>query len=236
MVPPKRNSRKEEDNSTVMLMLGLFLILLAFFILLNAISVLVDERVEQASEGVMSGFGFNPAADKTPDMAKVTIEQIHDKMAERIKKTFETYIPMKDFNLSRGAPEITIIQLSPYQFFRPGKWRLKSSQAAFFRSMSEVLAESNPGYHLEMDIRMPEMDETQKVEGDETQQDITPLVLGGYRATQFARALVERGAQAQHLTTGVTEELEHQIRIIFENKVTDKEAALRFENSRTRRR
>lgn len=230
MAHAPRPRKKNDNNSTVMLMLGLFLILLAFFILLNAISELVEERVEQASQGVMSGFGFQKSARKTPDVSSINIKQIHDRTAKRIKETFETYMSVKDFSFERRDPETTIVQMNPHQFFRQGEWRLKTSQALFFKSLSEVLAEENPGYHLSVDIRMPELNE----EAPEGGQNLTALALGGYRATQFARALAERDVSPLHLTTGVSEEQKHWILMVFKNNITDKQAAISTANRRER--
>lgn len=227
MAPRPRKARKtQEDNSTVMLMLGLFLILLAFFILLNAISELVEERVEAASEGVMTGFGFKKATTQMPNPDQLDIHKVHDRVAEKIKQTMETYLSIKDFRLERGTPETTIVHLNPSRFFERGQWRIKSSQAAFFQDLSDLVAAQNPGYHMTVDIRMPERDERIDPEKNTREAD-NPLVLGGYRATQFARAMIERGVEPKHLTTGVSEEQNSRIMMVFRSVITDRASALR---------
>lgn len=217
---------KEEDSSTVMLMLGLFLILLAFFILMNAISELVEDRVEEASKGVMSGFGFKKATTKMPNQDKLDINEVHEKITAEIRRTMETYLSIKDFSLEKGAPDTTLVQLNPLQFYPLASWRLKSSQAAFFSSLSNLLTTPRAGVRMTIDIRMPEREEVTE-ENEQRKNAKNPLVLGGYRATNFARALIERGVDAKNLTTGVSEEQTDRIMLIFRSVITNKPAAVR---------
>ena len=230
---------KKEDNSTVMLMLGLFLILLAFFILLNAISELVEERVQAASQGVMSGFGFEKSSAQLPDQNEIDMNVVYEKVSSQIRQTMQTYMATNDFELNNGPPEKTVVTLNPLKFYQAGKWRLKSTQAPFFAALSKMLNRRTPGYHLTIDILTPNRDE--KPQEQEKQQQkaqqtkpaardavaLDSLVLGGYRATQFARALIERGVKPTRLSTGVSEEQTGRIMLVFNTVVTDKTSAKR---------
>lgn len=226
-----RVKQKAEDNSTVMLMLGLFLILLAFFILLNAISEISEDRVEAASEGVMSGFGFKNSTTKLPNQDQLDLHKVHERITKKIKQTFETYLSVKDFNLETGPPDTTVVQLNPLKFFYVGEWRLKVNQEPFFVALSHLISSKKPGFHLTMDILMPTRDETIQTENKENEDEEAkiepPLILGGYRATQFARALIERGVDPNHLTTGVSEGQDAQIMIVFKTTITNRASALR---------
>ena len=204
------------NSGTIVLMLGLYLILLAFFILLNAISEVAIDKFERASQSITAGFGFRAAQTVIKDDPdEALINKFYEEIADDIQDVFSAYISESQFEVETTR-DTMIVRLRPAAFFDQGKWRLLSSQTAFFTDLADLMTEKRPGAYVVLDIRVPQNVE----EGDD------PLELNGLRASQFARALDERGVDSDHLTAAVTEQEGNRIVLMFNTKVTDRTAVI----------
>jgi len=216
---PKKIS-PPQSSGTIVLMLGLYLILLAFFILLNAISEVAQDKFERASESIAAGFGFQAAQTvfkEDPDEA--LINKFYEELAHQIQEVSSTYLSKRQFNVE-ATREIMLVRLRPTAFFDKGQWRLLSSQTAFFTDLANLMKEKRAGSILRLDIRVPEGVEAASEQAPDT------LELSGLRASQFARALAERDVPSDYLTAAVTEQEGAEIILMFTTVITDRTAVL----------
>lgn len=227
------NFKKKEPpqtSGTIVLMLGLYLILLAFFILLNAISEVAQDKFERASESIASGFGFQAAQTvikEDPDEA--IINKFYEELADEIQEVFSSYLSKSQFNVENKR-EVMLIRLRPSAFFDSGKWNLLSSQTAFFTDLANLMKQKRAGVVLELDIRVPEGTEAAKDQAA-SEQTLDTLELSGLRASQFARALAERDVPSDHLTAAVTEQEGSEIILMFTTTIVDRTAVLNMVRS-----
>ncbi len=217
-------TKKNDGNSggsIVVLMLGLYLILLAFFILLNSISEMAMDKFEMASESIADGFGFEAATIVTDEVEEdITASIIYETVAKEIYDTFQGYLPIKDFSVDANKDQI-LVRLNPDSFFDKGEFELLATQVEFFRDFSQLLSVSRPGVYMNLDIVVPA--DVKQV----TENSLEALPLGGMRAARFARALVERGVPPQRLITGATEQEGTEIILYFYVRIIDIGSAVR---------
>ena len=209
-----------EDKGTITLMLGLYLIVLAFFILLNAVSEIQVEKFKQASESISSGFGFQPlATDKTDEGEEISIDQVYAALAADLRNVLEGYLPMSDYHFEVNRDQM-IVRLQPKTFFPHGSWRLETSQAPFFDHMAKLIRQGRPGTELHVDVRV------NAAPTEASPDKLPPLELAAMRASLFTRGLLERKVSPQWVTAGAMEAKKPEIDLYFYTVVTDENAAV----------
>ena len=227
----KRKNHQDSGNGTIVLMLGLYLILLAFFILLNAISEIAIDKFERASQSIASGFGFQAAQTVIKDDPdEEVINQFYEKIADEIHEVFESYISNSQFDVEADR-EHMIVRLRPPAFFKKGEWKLDKDQTAFFTDLADLMQEKRVGAVLKLDIFVPEKSELTNPEQMEA------VDLAGLRASQFSRALAERGVSSDHLVATMTEQEGKEIILMFKTEILDRTAVIakaRADNMRGR--
>src|SRR5690606_35654018 len=120
--------KEAEGGGIVVLMLGLYLTVLAFFILLNAISQISIERFQKTSESIASGFGFKTVDhDRKEDEKDANIIRVYEAVAVEIREVFESYVPMQDFEIDQARLEQMVVRLKPEAFFATDSWQLKGA-------------------------------------------------------------------------------------------------------------
>lgn len=210
----RHGTAQSTSSGTIVLMLGLYLILLAFFILLNAISEVAIDKFERASQSITSGFGFRAAQTVIKDDPdEALINKFYEEIADDIQDVFSAYISNSQFEVETMR-DTMIVRLRTSAFFDKEKWRLLSSQASFFTDLADLMNEKRPGAYVKLDIRVPK----------DIEDGADPLELNGLRASQFARALDERGVSSDNLTAAVTEQKGSRIILMFTTHVTDRAA------------
>lgn len=203
---------KDVDNSgVIMLMLGLYLILLAFFILLNAISEISVERFQKAQSSIASGFGFQPI-QFAPEQQELdpTITQTYEAISADIRRMLESYVTFEDFNVEQIDVGQMVVRLQPRAFFAENSWQLKQDQVGFFQNMAELMNMNRNGIVLHADVVV----NTGKRPATTEQVEVA-----GRRASMFVRALTERNIPSNRLSAEVREIAEPQILLLFNAKM-----------------
>jgi flagellar motor protein MotB len=221
-MPQLRKRNESQNTDTVMLMLGLYLIVLAFFILLNSISEVNEESFEKASQSIARGFGFQTVVQERSRDIPDDEMRIFDSLSVELRQVLEAYVALDDFDFEDVRNQNQMIARFDYDaFFEEGSARIETTQAGLFNDLAEVISQKRPGMGLSLEVSVYAQ--------DSAPQD---LDLAGRRATILTRALLERGADEQQLLAEVREGDDGEIILFFNVNILNLPQASRGIESR----
>ncbi len=137
----KKKDRSENDNSDSLLQLmtiSLFIILLAFFILLNAIAVVDEKKKRSVVNSIVESFGGESPVERSTGNDNENIfsngvspVEFKDLIAGKDKK-------LKDVNIT-GNRKRTIVSIPEALIFKPYGTRIKRSGKPFLKKLTDVI-------------------------------------------------------------------------------------------------
>ena len=205
-----------EDRGTVVLM-SLYLILVAFFIMLNSMAQLEDSRIKEAMGSVKAEFRNELAISKAGptvlsyDGKAEVVETFHSDVG----KLFQENLPIDHVDPVRRGDDLTFA-VPVDDLFRPGAVAVRPRARALLDAMAASLNRQRPGYAAMVEmvlgsgLELPDVDEG----GD---------VCEVRRATSLAHALRRRGVAASAIRTGLNPGDPGQISFLF--RVRDEDQA-----------
>lgn len=206
---------ESDGMGVIILMLGLYLIVLAFFILLNAMSETSEEKVKKASESIAEGFGFQLSGPvNMRDDVDVTMNPVFDIVSREIQSVLESYISDNNFKFTTNANQM-VFKIDTKRVFAPGSIRIRPAMAYFFEDIARIVSTERPGSQLISEIVV------KNNESDLGNSQIPLRELTGRRAALFLRALVERGVDTHHISAGAEMNGESIVEVFFEILITD---------------
>ncbi len=184
-------------NGAVALFLALYLLLLAFFILLNTISTFEEVKTREVQESLSSAF----AAILPPTTSLQTVTSIEGPVVaaedtqEKLGQLFDTAIKVVRVEVIQPGKLMEII-MHVDQLFDPNSILIRERQANFMEQLAEVLAdeEGYASYDMEM-VMGSQLGSKGTIEIDNNLQIA--------RAGSFARELIDVGAPQDHLYVGI---------------------------------
>lgn len=210
-----------DEMGTIILMLGLYLIVLAFFILLNAISESSEEKVKKVSESVGSGFGFQLEGEMSMrDDVEVTVDPVFEMVSNDIQGILESYVAMDDYRLTSNAEQM-ILRLKSSRVFMPSQVRIRPAMAELFTDLADVIASGRPGVRMEADVIVYGLEKEAKG------LTMSAHELAGRRSSLFVRALIERGVDESSLSAAAVVAATPEVKVFFRMVVVDEQAALK---------
>lgn len=216
-----------DDMGVVVLMLGLYLIVLAFFILLNAISESSDEKTEQASMSVAQGFGFQLSGPlNMRDDVDLSLNPVFEIISDEIENVLESYVSIKNYKFSSNADQM-VLRISAKEIFNPGAIRIRPAMANFFEDLSRVVSSKRPGTELLAQVVV------HLNEGDRGSSKMPLEELAARRASLFVRALIERGVQPNLISAAYEPEDLSQIELFFNVVVSNSAQAMHTARQRS---
>lgn len=184
-------------DQSVWLFLALYLLLLAFFILLNAISETADARVSAAVESVKEAFtDRRPETDEFVDIAENPESLlVSEDYIENVKAVFSTSLNEKGFHESL-AGDLLRVSVPVEVFFPPGSATMQLGVSKLFEALSASLSAPVTGERRQLEIVLGS---GPKMPGGSDLGNALEI----RRAGSLARALRARGLPPGSLTTGV---------------------------------
>lgn len=184
-------------NGAVALFLALYLLLLAFFILLNTISTFEEVKTREVQESLSSAF----AAILPPTTSLQTVTSIEGPVVaaedtqEKLGHLFDTAIKVVRVEVIQPGKLMEII-MHVDQLFDPNSILIRERQANFMEQLAEVLAdeEGYASYDMEM-VMGSQLGSKGTIEIENNLQIA--------RAGSFARELIDVGAPQDHLYVGI---------------------------------
>ncbi|MEQ9347829.1 MAG: flagellar motor protein MotB [Thalassospira sp.] len=185
------------SNGAVALFLALYLLLLAFFILLNTISTFEEVKTREVQESLSSAF----ASILPPTTSLQTVTSIEgpvvaaEDMQEKLGHLFDTAIKVVRVQVIQPGKLMEII-MHVEQLFDPNSILIRERQADFMQQLAEVLADEEGYASYEMEMVMgSEIGAKGSIEIENNLQIA--------RAGSFARELIDVGAPEDRLYVGI---------------------------------
>ncbi len=184
-------------NGAVALFLALYLLLLAFFILLNTISTFEEVKTREVQESLSSAF----AAILPPTTSLQTVTSIEgptvsaQETQDKLGHLFETAIKVVRVEVIQPGKLMEVI-MHVDQLFDTNSILIRERQADFMRQLAEVLADEEGYASYEMEMVMGS-----QIEDKGTIQIENNLQIA--QAGSFARELIDVGAPEDHFFVGI---------------------------------
>jgi len=185
------------SNGAVALFLALYLLLLAFFILLNTISTFEEVKTREVQESLSSAF----AAILPPTTSLQTVTSIEgpvvaaEDMQEKLGHLFETAIKVVRVQVIQPGKLMEVI-MHVEQLFDPNSILIRERQADFMKQLAEVLGDEEGYASYEMEMVMGSQIGSKGAIEIENNLQIA-------RAGSFARELIDVGAPEDRLYVGI---------------------------------
>lgn len=152
-VPADHNPRRTGDPN-ILSLLSLKLLLLAFFILLNAMSHFEEDRARKVLESVNEAFNGRVEALRSLTSQNAGIGNLRESVAHvrAAGELFQSMIPAVRVEVSAGGKRVRL-SLPATTLFRPGEEALQPGRGLLFERLIFALEKERrvgPGYELEL--------------------------------------------------------------------------------------
>jgi len=199
-------------DSSVVLFVSIYLLLLAFFIILNSISNQEQARSQALIESVGSAFRgpHRLRSDFVDLIANPDAVVPNDEFREKVKGIFSSLIEIKGFAATEGGDGFRV-DMSADRLFFPGTSRIKDIKGRLFGDLVALLQRKPPGFYRELEFVL-------------TTGAVLPegrnlgYNLAVRRAGAFARTLIDHGADMKAVTIGLRPGPANEARLTFINR------------------
>lgn len=224
-----------------MLFLSLFLLLLAFFILLNALSTFEEVRSRAVLSSVASTFQTEVLPDTTAEILISTLGPVPqpEEVTDELERLWVTAVPVTKVETLKPGRTLQM-SLKKTDIFVGGEAAVRADRDDLMRATAYALSARLPGFNVQARItlgidRLAEIETVNNPSFSETQDDqltvinpddpeaeiverdlVDPAFISFQRSTLLARALVDGGAPPGGLSTGLKEGLGNTVRIRFD--------------------
>jgi len=173
-------------DSTVLQFVSIYLLILAFFILLVTISIVDKEKVDAVAESV------NPNEINRPESGPVLAGQVFQ---DKTTELFATALGVEKIEIMQLG-KIMRVQMTADSLFEPEKAIPKLSQRPLMDRVIAALSSRPPGYQFDMEFVMG----STYSEGNRlpTQQNLEML-----RAGAYIREMLNRGVPPDSVSIGM---------------------------------
>ncbi len=206
--PFRGNDGKERDLNLVA-MLSLYLLLLAFFILLNALSRLESDRTRTVIESINEAFDGQVRAPSSAKPYSAALGPLEDAAAliEELRQLFDSMLPAIASETAADGPVLRL-ELSAEVLFMPRSSALRGGRAPLIERIARALRKAeNAGLFVELELfhgLAAAPSAAQAAAGLEVQ-----------RMGVLVRAFAERGVPAERLSVGVLADKAGIVQLIF---------------------
>lgn len=211
-------------GQTTALFLALYLLVLAFFIILVTISSLEEVKSKAVMDSLSSTFAsvLQPTTDTTAFIARDGNILAGEAFQEEISGVFSTAIQVTKVEIVHPGQSMQVTLLSDSLFF-PDSTRIREAQIALIDRLVAALSASPPGLSHELEFMI----------GSSTALgDSFPIgeTLEMARAGSFARTMRSRGVSPHSLSIGLRADDPDKIVMRFFTRALDEEA-LKFDEA-----
>jgi len=201
--------KKEQNDPSVVLFVGLYLLLLAFFVLLNVISTLDEQRVKMVLDSVTATFrsDFGPLSSRPVYSSDTDAPLVSNQFLSEVERLFENAMPVAqvDIVLYGGLLEVVV---KSDEIFVPGKADIRPEHAELFMKLQKVTEHGPSGDRYSIGIVMgsPPISQKRLAAGE---------TLEMARAGTIARLMRGRGTPSAGIYTGIAHDDPELLRLFF---------------------
>ena len=209
--------RPSLQDPSVALFLGLYLILLVFFILLSSISTADESRRSEAVGSVSTT--FQAGGRDRPTGSSLVVEigagKVDDRMRGDVESTFRDALPSIEYALEVEAGAVRIVLAVDFLFL-PGADNFQPDRSKFFVDLTALLESKRVGLVTEIEIVLRSGPNLPPLESEARQLLVQ-------RAGTVARVLAARGVAANTIATGMQPGPADTIAFSFRETIEDRE-------------
>jgi outer membrane protein OmpA-like peptidoglycan-associated protein len=187
-------------DRTSQVFVSLFLILIAFFMVMNAVSNQVTARADAVMESVYTTFRKThaPNSDEIDLLASAKLDIHSDEFYEAVQGLLAGLLDFPGTFASQGG-DVLEAELLPSVLFARGQIHVRADQTLFLNSLADFLKKEDAGEERTVEIRFSASPQTLLTAAPE--QELVVL-----RAAAFARELEDRGVPARSISAGLMDE------------------------------
>lgn len=211
--PHQADRRAHRDNSNVVLM-SLYLLLLAFFILLNSLAQLEETRIKKAISSVKAEFRSDPAVLETGPAVPISTDltPVAEDFHSEVRKFVDNTLPIGHVESLRQGDLLSVL-VPTDDLFRLDEVAPRPRGRAFLDALAASLNRDRPGLRVEVEMAIG-TGITLPSGGQD--RDVTYGAFEMRRASGLAHALRRRGVAAAALRIGLIAGDPGQISFIFQ--------------------
>ncbi|MBW7836368.1 MAG: hypothetical protein H3C28_07000 [Sphingomonadales bacterium] len=200
---------------TVQLFASLYLILIAFFIVLNSVSNQVTAKADAALESVYTTFrkSFAPNSDEIDFLGLKKLDIHSQEFYDGIKGLFTELVDFPGWFASQGGNQLEA-ELATAVLFNQGDVHLRPDQTRFLNDLADFLRRESGQAERTVEISFAVTEAM--MEAAQPEQQLPVL-----RAAAFARELEDRGVPASLISTGVVIDRRDLVWLRFNTRRSD---------------
>jgi len=206
--PGLTRSPRGQSNSHIVALLSLKVLLLAFFILLNALASFEEERQSAVVESVRQAFQGLVPADRSVSERPAALGLLEGgaDIADSLKQLFGDDLPLAELPASSGA-RVLRIDLATADLFTEGEAALLPDGAETLRLVAAVLGDSRfARQDIRLDVLYGLAGPSSGLEGNRTAL---------LRAAAMVRVLEREGVPSPRLSAGLLPGFPGKVRLHF---------------------
>ncbi|WP_339865644.1 flagellar motor protein MotB [Paremcibacter congregatus] len=198
-----------QPDSTTGLFVSLYLIVLAFFVVMNSISNQEQNKVNAATESVTRAFKnpYEPEADFVDVAAKQDASTPNDEFYAQIQGIFASLVGFEGKFPTKGG-HIVKVNFKPSDLFEPDTIEFRALQSAFLQQLATFLKSSRSSEKREIEIVLSAGKTLPR--GPRYWEDLNIL-----RAGAFVHALKKKGVPGDQISIGIVKGAEDNVSITF---------------------
>jgi flagellar motor protein MotB len=187
--------RSANDSGVQSLALSLFLVLLAFFVMLVSISTFEDRKVSSALQSVQLQFRPGGEAEQTPSTIdpQTELRALQTAFLERLRTLLSSEIESARAEAD-AAGTVLFLAFPVTQFFAPGSAVVRGERAALFEGIAQIIEDRPPGSEVTVEVFFDS--EKPGAAGDGAQIAVR-------RAAAIGADLVARGVMKEWVSVGL---------------------------------
>ena len=191
-------SAKRQDDPTIVIFLGLYLLLLAFFILLTTISTFEETKTKAVLESLNSTFASEilPTTSPAEFTSRVGAVMEQDFLKE-VAVVFETAIPVARVETLKPG-QLMRITFPVDDLFQPDAVTFRPERKALLDRIAVALGSRPPGQRFDLEFQIGSRWLT-----PEALARRQPLEVA--RVGEFARHLIARGGPPENIVVGLNQ-------------------------------
>lgn len=208
-------AQSNEQGGSTSLFLSLYLIILAFFILLNAISKLQDERTKVVLGSLGATFA-EPAFVATGPLdysaGSGAFSAVHA-FDKSIRSLFQSAFPFVSFKPFQPFEKM-LAEVPLSSLFGPGSAMIRAEKVVFLNELAAILSRETPGQRFSVEVLLP-------MSPANSRSPTAQRAIAVNRVSAIARALVVRGVPAARVTAGIEYGDPKKLRMLFDLESTE---------------
>jgi len=203
---------KKKSDDTTGIFVSLYLIVLAFFVVMNSISNQDQNKVDAATESVTRAFKnpFEPEADFVDLSANEAAVTPNDEFHDQISGVFASLIGFDGKFPTKGG-NIVKVHFNPNDLFEHGSSDFRPNQQKFLQQLSGFLAGGRLSERRVIDVVISSGESLPR--GPKYWQDTDIL-----RAGAFVHQLKKMGVAENQLSIGIVKGAKDRMTLTFHNR------------------